>query len=102
VTTHLPLGLLFPVAAERGFDHVDPGDLAVAMCFLPTEPAARKRAEAIAERAAREAKLAVVGWREVPTCPEAPITRAFLVMRCAHVPAVRCDVQQTQMGSRTQ
>ena len=92
VMAHLPLALLLPAIAARGAGHVDPGDLAVGMCFLPAAAPARPRAEAIAEQACRESGLTVIGWRDVPTNPEAlgararetmPVVRQLLLARGA-------------------
>jgi glutamate synthase domain-containing protein 2/glutamate synthase domain-containing protein 1/glutamate synthase domain-containing protein 3 len=46
------------------------GSYGVLMCFLPTEPAARQRLEALLERTVADEGQRVLGWREVPVCPE--------------------------------
>ncbi|HXC24069.1 MAG TPA: glutamate synthase central domain-containing protein, partial [Solirubrobacteraceae bacterium] len=46
------------------------GAYGVFMCFLPTDEHARARIEALLDRAAREEGQRVLGWREVPVCPE--------------------------------
>ncbi len=96
--THLPLALLLPVIAARGAVDVAPGDLAVGMCFLPVAEPARRQAEAIAEQASRQAGLAVLGWRDVPTRPAAlgararetmPVVRQLLLARPTAIPPAR-------------
>jgi glutamate synthase domain-containing protein 2/glutamate synthase domain-containing protein 1/glutamate synthase domain-containing protein 3 len=46
------------------------GRYGVLMCFLPTDAAARGRLEELLERTVREEGQTVLGWREVPVCPE--------------------------------
>jgi glutamate synthase (NADPH) large chain len=43
------------------------GDYAVAMCFLATDPARRRRMEAILEGSVLHHGQKVIGWRDVPT-----------------------------------
>ena len=40
------------------------------MCFLPTDDAARARLEALLERTVSAEGQRVLGWRDVPVCPE--------------------------------
>ena len=40
------------------------------MCFLPTEDSARARVEALLDRTVSEEGQRVLGWRDVPVCPE--------------------------------
>jgi len=46
-----------------------PGAYATGLAFVPTDQAAADRAAALVERLAGEERLAVLGWREVPTDP---------------------------------
>ncbi len=46
------------------------GSYGVLMCFLPTEPAARQRLEALLELTVAAEGQLVLGWREVPVRPE--------------------------------
>jgi glutamate synthase (NADPH/NADH) large chain/glutamate synthase (ferredoxin) len=47
-----------------------PGRYGVLMCFLPTELAARQSLEALLELTVRAEGQRVLGWRDVPVCPE--------------------------------
>ncbi|HEY8303357.1 MAG TPA: glutamate synthase large subunit, partial [Solirubrobacteraceae bacterium] len=46
------------------------GSYGVLMCFLPTDDLARARTEALLEQTVAEEGQRVLGWREVPVCPE--------------------------------
>jgi glutamate synthase (NADPH/NADH) large chain/glutamate synthase (ferredoxin) len=46
------------------------GHYGVMMCFLPTDAAARERVEALLEHTVRAEGQHVLGWRDVPVCPE--------------------------------
>jgi glutamate synthase domain-containing protein 2/glutamate synthase domain-containing protein 1/glutamate synthase domain-containing protein 3 len=46
------------------------GAYGVMMCFLPTDVPARGRIEELLEQTVREEGQSVLGWREVPVCPE--------------------------------
>jgi glutamate synthase domain-containing protein 2/glutamate synthase domain-containing protein 1/glutamate synthase domain-containing protein 3 len=46
------------------------GAYGVMMCFLPTASDARTRVEQLLERTVREQGRQVLGWRDVPVCPE--------------------------------
>jgi glutamate synthase domain-containing protein 2/glutamate synthase domain-containing protein 1/glutamate synthase domain-containing protein 3 len=48
------------------FELPGPGAYGVLMCFLPTDPAARQRLEALLERTVRAEGQRVLGWRDVP------------------------------------
>jgi glutamate synthase (NADPH/NADH) large chain/glutamate synthase (ferredoxin) len=56
--------------ALAGFELPPVGSYGVLMCFLPTDSAARARIEEMLARAVREEGQRVLGWREVPVCPE--------------------------------
>ena len=56
--------------AVAGFELPPPGRYGVMMCFLPTDPAARARLEELLERTVGAEGQRVLGWREVPVCPE--------------------------------
>ncbi len=49
-----------------GFDLPRPGEYAVAMVFLPVEPAPRLACEAVLEAVASQEGLEVLGWRDTP------------------------------------
>ncbi len=46
------------------------GAYGVMMCFLPTDASARDRIEELLEQTVREEDQRVLGWRDVPVCPE--------------------------------
>ncbi|MBO6768828.1 MAG: glutamate synthase large subunit [Erythrobacter sp.] len=54
-------------AKEHGHDLPQPGDYAVAMCFLPQASEAREFVEKQLERFVEKEGQRVVGWRDVPT-----------------------------------
>jgi len=53
--------------ARQGVRLPEPGNYAVAMCFLSADPARRRRMEAILEAAVEHHGQRVLGWRDVPT-----------------------------------
>jgi glutamate synthase (NADPH/NADH) large chain len=56
------------------------GEYGVAMCFLPAEPAKRRRYEAVLEASVTHHGQRVLGWRDVPIEPGAlgPVARASM------------------------
>ena len=64
--TQLPHELFRDACAAEGVALPEPGDYAVGMVFLPTEPALRGRAMRALERAAEEEGCEVLAWRAVP------------------------------------
>jgi glutamate synthase domain-containing protein 2/glutamate synthase domain-containing protein 1/glutamate synthase domain-containing protein 3 len=56
--------------AVTDFDLPPPGSYGVLMCFLPNDGPARACVEALLERTVQEEGQRVLGWREVPVCPE--------------------------------
>jgi glutamate synthase domain-containing protein 2/glutamate synthase domain-containing protein 1/glutamate synthase domain-containing protein 3 len=56
--------------AVAGFELPQLGRYGVMMCFLPTDPAARARLEDLLERTVSAEGQQVLGWRDVPVCPE--------------------------------
>ncbi|MEU7531345.1 glutamate synthase large subunit [Saccharothrix sp. NPDC042600] len=52
------------------FDLPEAGRYAAGIAFLPADDEQRAKAQAIAERIAREEGLAVLGWRDVPVDPD--------------------------------
>ena len=63
----MPDALLRDWALRNGLDLPPPGRYAVAMCFLPRDPAAREFAIGHVEHFSRAEGQRLVGWREVPT-----------------------------------
>ena len=56
--------------AEVGFELPPAGRYGVLMCFLPTDPDARGRLEALLERIVEDEGQRLLGWRDVPIRPE--------------------------------
>ncbi len=52
------------------FELPPPGHYGVMMCFLPTEEDERRPLEEMLERTVREEGQELLGWRDVPVCPE--------------------------------
>jgi glutamate synthase domain-containing protein 2/glutamate synthase domain-containing protein 1/glutamate synthase domain-containing protein 3 len=67
ILTQIPFDLFAPDLARFGRTDLAPGALAVAMTFLPRDPATEHAARRMLVRSTREAGLDVLGWREVPT-----------------------------------
>src|SRR5579885_2228620 len=63
----MPDAMLRDWALRNGLDLPPPGRYAVAMCFLPRDPAAREFAIGHVEHFIRAEGQRLVGWREVPT-----------------------------------
>jgi glutamate synthase domain-containing protein 2/glutamate synthase domain-containing protein 1/glutamate synthase domain-containing protein 3 len=53
-------GLPLPAAGRYG----------VMMCFLPTDQRARERIQSLLERTVEQERQQLIGWRDVPVCPE--------------------------------
>jgi glutamate synthase domain-containing protein 1 len=56
--------------AVVGFELPPKGSYGVLMCFLPTDDSSRARVEELLERTVAAEGQRVLGWREVPVCPE--------------------------------
>jgi glutamate synthase (NADPH/NADH) large chain/glutamate synthase (ferredoxin) len=56
--------------AVAGFDLPPVGAYGVLMCFLPTDAPARERVEGLLARTVVEEGQQLLGWRDVPVCPE--------------------------------
>jgi glutamate synthase (NADPH/NADH) large chain/glutamate synthase (ferredoxin) len=56
--------------ALAGFELPSLGEYGVLMCFLPNDGPARARVEGLLERTVSEEGQRVLGWRDVPVCPE--------------------------------
>ena len=52
------------------FELPQPGEYGVLMCFLPQDDEARARLEALLERTVAAEGQRLLGWRDVPVCPE--------------------------------
>jgi glutamate synthase (NADPH) large chain len=71
ILLQIPHRFLRAVASDHGFNLPDPGDYAVGMVFLPTEETARIACVRLVEEVAETFGTAVLGWRAVPTVPDA-------------------------------
>ncbi|MDP9368817.1 MAG: glutamate synthase large subunit [Chloroflexota bacterium] len=69
VLTQVPHGLLAPDLARLGHAGAAPGEVGVAMTFLPRDEASAGQCHKSLEAAMTGQGLAVIGWREVPTDP---------------------------------
>jgi glutamate synthase domain-containing protein 2/glutamate synthase domain-containing protein 1/glutamate synthase domain-containing protein 3 len=56
--------------AAVGFELPPAGRYGVMMCFLPQDDGARARLEALLEQTVRAEGQRLLGWRDVPVCPE--------------------------------
>ncbi len=56
--------------AVAGFELPAQGSYGVLMCFLPTDDTTRARVEELLDRTVAAEGQRVLGWREVPVCPE--------------------------------
>ncbi|HEX5497951.1 MAG TPA: glutamate synthase subunit alpha, partial [Thermomicrobiales bacterium] len=70
ILTQIPFDLFAGTLAEFGADDVGPGDLGVAMTFLPTDDPGEAACRAALESAMAGQRLRVLGWRPVPIRPE--------------------------------
>jgi glutamate synthase (NADPH) large chain len=70
ILLQIPHALYATTPPDRGA-LPEPSDYAVAMCFLPTDPAKRRRYEAALENTVIHHGQRVLGWRDVPTCDAA-------------------------------
>jgi glutamate synthase domain-containing protein 2/glutamate synthase domain-containing protein 1/glutamate synthase domain-containing protein 3 len=83
------------------------GAYGVMMCFLPNDDASRTRIEQLLERTVREEGQRVLGWRDVPVCPEhtgataaacRPVIRQLFVAAAADMGAVAAGASSTDGG----
>jgi len=70
ILVRLPRRFFAREAARLGLHVPSLYQLAVAMVFLPSDPAAAAEARRIFTRALAERQLRVLGWRPVPICPD--------------------------------
>ena len=69
ILVQVPHRFLSAAALEAGFTLPDAGGYAVGLAFLPTDPDDALKARTVVEQIAVEERLAVLGWRTVPTEP---------------------------------
>ena len=70
ILIQIPDALIRDWANGAGIDLPQPGDYAVAMCFLPRDEAARNVAMKQFENFLGKGKQKLLGWRDVPTDPK--------------------------------
>jgi len=63
----IPHRFLVEECRDLGFRLPAPGEYAVGMMFLPTDPSSRERSIRVIENLAEEGGFEVLGWRDVPT-----------------------------------
>ncbi|MEX2584618.1 MAG: glutamate synthase large subunit [Gemmatimonadota bacterium] len=90
ILLQIPHDLLADVCLEEGFTLPPPGDYGVGMVFLPEDEEQRAACEREVERKVAARPDAFIGWRTVPTNPEAvgrearttlPVVRQFFIAR---------------------
>ena len=95
ILIQIPDALLREWSVEAGVTLPDPGDYAVAMCFLPRDEAARDFAVAKFERLAASEGQVMLGWRDVPVDTsglgetvraEMPVLRQAIIARGESTP----------------
>ena len=95
ILIQIPDALLRAWATEKGIELPQPGDYAVAMCFLPSNEEARDFAVGRFERLLTKEGQSLIGWRDVPidrsvlgasVLAELPMIRQAIVGRGAATP----------------
>ncbi|NVE95230.1 glutamate synthase large subunit [Altererythrobacter lutimaris] len=66
ILLQIPDPLIRDWATEKGYDLPQPGDYAVAMCFMPQDEAARAFVTEQLEKFVAKEGQRLIGWREVP------------------------------------
>ena len=69
ILTQIPFALFAPELARRGRTGLRPGDVGVAMVFLPQAEETAAASRLLLEAAVRAQGLPLLGWREVPLDP---------------------------------
>ena len=95
ILIQIPDDLLRAWAADKGVELPQPGDYAVAMCFLPSDEEARDFAVGRFERLLTKEGQHLIGWRDVPidrgvlgaaVLAELPMIRQAVIGRGASTP----------------
>ncbi len=68
--TQIPHGFFMHECAKIGVDLPAPGAFGIGMLFLPMDGAKRADARRIIEAVVKQEGGAVLGWRDVPVCPD--------------------------------
>ncbi len=66
ILTQIPHTFFAEECAKLGFNLPEPGDYGIGQFFMPSDKAARERAQAIAAKVLEDEGLPLIGWREVP------------------------------------
>jgi len=74
ILIQIPDALFREEMAKQGVNLPPPGDYGVGMVFLPKEIASRLACQEEIERATRAEGQVVLGWRDVPTDPDMPMS----------------------------
>jgi glutamate synthase (NADPH) large chain len=82
--TQIPHKFFKKVCSALGITLPAPGSYGVGMLFLPNDEDLRKRAKFIIEEAIRNKHGKVLGWREVPICPDCLGDQARSCMPSVH------------------
>ena len=97
ILIQLPHALFADWAKSAGHSLPQPGDYAVAMCFLPQEQAARDFAIANFEKFIAKEGQQLIGWRDVPTTMEglgkAVIEQMPVIRQCFIARGANCADQ---------
>src|SRR5690606_28736333 len=80
ILIQIPDALYREEMAEQGVQLPPPDEYGVAMVFLPKETASRLACEQELERAVRDEGQVVLGWRDVPTDAELPMSPTVRAM----------------------
>ena len=81
ILTALPHEFLTRVAREElGTELPEPGRFSAGIVFLPQDAGQRVKCKSVVESICAEEGQVLVGWREVPTDPDAPISARPLVL----------------------
>jgi glutamate synthase (NADPH) large chain len=90
ILIQIPHRFLSDAATESGFSLPNPGDYAVGMAFLPHDETEQHACRSLIERSISKRGLRFIGWRTVPTNPDAigfaareasPVVAQFFVER---------------------
>jgi len=99
ILIQLPDALLRSWATGAGHELPQPGDYAVAMCFLPRDDAARDFAVSNLEKFIAKEGQRLIGWRDVPTTldglgaaviAQMPVIRQCVIERGSNCPDQAC------------
>jgi glutamate synthase (NADPH/NADH) large chain len=97
ILIQLPHALYRKWAASEGLSLPEPGDYAVAMCFLPQDAASREFIVGTFEKFIAKEGQRLIGWRDVPVNPEglgkAVLEQMPLIRQCFVARGDNCEDQ---------